>query len=147
MASNEAGSDEGAPRRNVREHDVVRKASGGGGTVEVGNRHRVRTTVHGVQFVYAEAGDTQASLAKDLDLMPWQIRTYNEVGKQHEFLQGDRIYMQPKKGHAATPVAHRETRAPDKTCRSPKCTDDIRTPALRAKTTSSPTKCRVPARS
>ena len=103
VASNDAGSDEGAPRRNVREHDVVRKASGGGGTVEVGNRHRVRTTVHGVQFVYAEAGDTQASLAKDLDLMPWQIRTYNEVGKQHEFLQGDRIYMQPKKGHAATP--------------------------------------------
>ena len=59
--------------------------------------------MHGVQFVYAEAGDTQASLAKDLDLMPWQIRTYNEVGKQHEFKAGDRIYMQPKKAHAATP--------------------------------------------
>ena len=88
---------------NVREHDVVRKANTGGGTVEVGGTHRVRTTVHGVQFVYAEAGDTQASLAKDLDLMPWQIRTYNEVGKQHEFKAGDRIYMQPKKAHAATP--------------------------------------------
>ena len=88
---------------NVREHDVVRKANTGGGTVELGGTHRVRTTVHGVQFVYAEAGDTQASLAKDLDLMPWQIRTYNEVGKQHEFKAGDRIYMQPKKAHAATP--------------------------------------------
>ena len=88
---------------NVREHDVVRKANTGGGTVELGGTHRVRTTVHGVQFVYAEAGDTQASLAKDLDLMPWQIRTYNEVGKQHEFKPGDRIYMQPKKAHAATP--------------------------------------------
>ena len=88
---------------NVREHDMVRKANTGGGTVELGNTHRVRTTVHGVQFVYAEAGDTKASLTKDLDLMPWQIRTYNEVGKQHEFKAGDRIYMQPKKAHAATP--------------------------------------------
>ncbi|MDP7434774.1 MAG: glucosaminidase domain-containing protein [Flavobacteriales bacterium] len=88
---------------NVREHDVVRKANTGGGTVELGGTHRVRTTVHGVQFVYAEAGDTKASLTKDLDLMPWQIRTYNEVGKQHEFKAGDRIYMQPKKAHAATP--------------------------------------------
>ena len=88
---------------DVREHDVVRKASAGGSTIELGGTHRVRTTVHGVQFVYAEAGDTQASLAKDLDLMPWQIRTYNEVGKQHEFKPGDRIYMQPKKAHAANP--------------------------------------------
>jgi len=103
VASNDEDRDEGVQRRNVREHDVVRKASGGGGTVDVGNRHRVRTTVHGVQFVYAEAGDTQALLAEDLDLMPWQIRTYNEVGKQHEFQPGDRIYLQPKKGHAATP--------------------------------------------
>ena len=90
------GARERARRGHVREHDVVRKANTGGGTVELGGTHRVRTTVHGVQFVYAEEGDTQASLAKDLDLMPWQIRTYNEVGKQHEFQPGDRIYMQPK---------------------------------------------------
>ena len=87
---------------NVREHDVVRKANTGGGTVDLGGAHRLRTTVHGVQFVYVEAGDTQASLATDLDLMPWQIRTYNEVGKQHEFMPGDRVYLQPKKSHAAT---------------------------------------------
>ena len=89
-------------RVNVREHDVVRKANAGGGTVELGGAHRVRTTVHGVQFVYAEDGDTQASLAKGLDLMPWQIRTYNEVGKEHNFMPGDRVYLQPKKSHAAT---------------------------------------------
>ena len=99
----EDGTRSGSTTRvNVREHDVVRKASTGGGTVELGGTHRVRTTVHGVQFVYAEEGDTQASLAKGLDLMPWQIRTYNEVGKQHTFMPGDRVYLQPKKSHAAT---------------------------------------------
>ncbi|MGB2423531.1 MAG: glucosaminidase domain-containing protein [Flavobacteriales bacterium] len=99
----EQGTHSGSRTRvNVREHDVVRKASTGGGTVELGGTHRVRTTVHGVQYVYAEEGDTQASLAKGLDLMPWQIRTYNEVGKQHTFMPGDRVYLQPKKSHAAT---------------------------------------------
>ena len=99
----EHGTRSGSQARvNVREHDVVRKASTGGGTVELGGTHRVRTTVHGVQYVYAEEGDTQASLAKGLDLMPWQIRTYNEVGKQHTFMPGDRVYLQPKKSHAAT---------------------------------------------
>jgi hypothetical protein len=105
-AKNESARQKGdrSPREevNVREHDVVRKANTGGGTVDLGGAHRLRTTVHGVQFVYVEAGDTQASLAKDLDLMPWQIRTYNEVGKQHEFMPGDRVYLQPKKSHAAT---------------------------------------------
>ena len=119
VASNNAGGDEGAPRRNVREHDVVRKASGGGGTVEVGNRHRVRTTVHGVQFVYAEAGDTQASLAKDLDLMPWQIRTYNEVGKQHGKAIG--FTCSRRKGACRHAVA-RATRPRE---RSPKCTASV----------------------
>ena len=42
--------------------------------------------------------------------MPWQIRTYNEVGKQHEFKAGDRIYMQPKKAHARHAVVHRPSR-------------------------------------
>ena len=103
MASNDEESDEEVQRRNVREHDVVRKASNGGGSVDLGNRHHIRTTVHGIQFVYAESGDTQSSLAKDLGLMPWQIRVYNEVGQQHAFQEGDRVYMQPKKNHAAIP--------------------------------------------
>ena len=95
LASNEG-------ERNVREHDVVRRANNGGGTLDLGRSHRLRTTEHGVQFVYAEEGDTQASLTQDLDIMPWQIRAYNEVTKNHEFKAGDRIYLQPKKGHAAT---------------------------------------------
>ena len=89
-------------RRNVREHDVVRRANRGGGTVDLAGAHKVRTTVHGVQFVYAEPGDTHESLARELGLMPWQIRTYNEVGKAHTFMPGDHVYLQPKKNHAAT---------------------------------------------
>ena len=87
---------------NIREHDVVKKARSGGGSMNLGKTHTLRTTEHGVQFVYAEAGDTQASLARDLDIMPWQIRTYNEVTKDHTFKPGDRVYLQPKKSRAGT---------------------------------------------
>ena len=87
---------------NIREHDVVKKARSGGGSMNLGKTHTLRTTEHGVQFVYAEAGDTQASLARDLAIMPWQIRTYNEVTKDHAFKPGDRVYLQPKKSHAGT---------------------------------------------
>lgn len=90
------------PDKNVREHDVVRRASTGGGTMEMGRAHRVRTTVHGVQFVHVEHSEPIADLARSLDIMPWQIRTYNEVSKSHTFQKGDRLYLQPKKSHAAT---------------------------------------------
>jgi membrane-bound lytic murein transglycosylase D len=68
----------------------------------MGRAHRVRTTVHGVQFVHVEHSEPIADLARSLDIMPWQIRTYNEVSKSHTFQKGDRLYLQPKKSHAAT---------------------------------------------
>ena len=42
-----------------------------------GGARRIRTTEHGIQFVFAREGDTQKSLAKELDMMPWQFRKYN----------------------------------------------------------------------
>ena len=60
---------EAALASNVREHDVVRRANNGGGTLDLGRSHRLRTTEHGVQFVYAEEGDT-GGLTQDLDIMP-----------------------------------------------------------------------------
>jgi len=79
----------------------VRKARNGGGSMDLGEAHRIRTTIHGVQFVYFEPGDTPEALGKELNLMPWQVRAYNEVGKNHSFEAGDRVYLQPKKNHAA----------------------------------------------
>jgi LysM repeat protein len=66
-----------------------------------GGARRIRTTEHGIQFVFAREGDTQKSLGKELDMMPWQFRKYNGVSKSHVFNLGDKIYLQPKKNHAA----------------------------------------------
>lgn len=90
-------------RDKTKEHTIIRKADNGGGTLNLDNSHRIRTTVHGVQFVFVEPGDTQESLARSLNMMPWQIRTYNEISKEHVFHAGDKLYLQPKKNHADHP--------------------------------------------
>ena len=59
--------------------------------------HSVSTTENGIQFIYADAGDTFESLSEDFEMMEWQFRKYNEVGKDHRFKKGEIVYLQPKK--------------------------------------------------
>jgi len=64
-------------------------------------RRDVRTTDHGVQYILARKGDSSKSLSNDLEMMAWQFRKYNEVGKDYLFSEGERVYLQPKKNYAA----------------------------------------------
>lgn len=73
-----------------KEERKVRNVSGHNG-------RNIMTTVNGIQYVLAKKGDDMKSLSKELDMMPWQFRSYNEVGKNHSFKNGDIIYLQPKK--------------------------------------------------
>lgn len=67
-----------------------------------GHRGRnIMTTENGIQYVLAKSGDEMHQLAKELDMMPWQFRSYNEVSKNHKFKKGDVIYLQPKKSRAS----------------------------------------------
>jgi len=97
----ESGVAEAEADRAAAHEWEVRKARKGGGSLDLASTHRIRTTEHGVQYVYVEPGDTPEALARALNLMPWQVRKYNEVRKDHAFEAGDRLYLQPKKGHAA----------------------------------------------
>ena len=36
-------------------------------------------------------------LAKKLDMMEWQFRKYNDIGKKHFFKKGEIVYLQPKR--------------------------------------------------
>jgi hypothetical protein len=57
----------------------------------------IMTTVNGIQYILAQSDEDMNALSKELDMMPWQFRSYNEVGKNHKFKKGDIIYLQPKK--------------------------------------------------
>jgi len=55
---------------------------------------------NGVPFVYALANDDFEKLSLELDLMPWQIRKYNDIGRDHHFTAGEVIYSKPKRRKA-----------------------------------------------
>ena len=56
-----------------------------------------------IQFVVADGGETITSLAEELELMPWQIRKYNDLPDGHTFAEGELVYIQPKRGRCKTP--------------------------------------------
>jgi hypothetical protein len=66
-----------------------------------GSKHSIRTTENGIQYVLALEGDNIKSLAEELEMMEWQFRRYNEVGKNFQFSKGDEIYLQPKRKNAS----------------------------------------------
>ena len=59
--------------------------------------YSVSTTENGIQFVYVAEGDDIKKLAKKLDMMEWQFRKYNDIGKKHIFKKGEIVYLQPKR--------------------------------------------------
>mgnify|MGYP006154254513 CR=1 FL=1 len=66
-----------------------------------GTKHSIRTTENGIQYILAVEGDKIKALAKELEMMPWQFRRYNDIGKNFQFRKGDKIYLQPKKNSAS----------------------------------------------
>jgi hypothetical protein len=59
-----------------------------------------------VRFVEARTGDTYGSLARELDVMPWQLYRYNGVPRgelDYAPVAGERVYLEPfrRRGDAA----------------------------------------------
>ncbi len=68
-------------------------------TVSV-EKHRVME-INGTDCILAKSGDTYASLAKELDMMAWQLPKYNEVSASTALREGQTVYLQPKRRKAA----------------------------------------------
>ncbi len=52
---------------------------------------------NGIKYVIAHHGDTYHSLAKELNLGYWQLPKYNETTEDAALLEGEIVYIQPKK--------------------------------------------------
>lgn len=68
--------------------------------------YRVIKTNNRIKFVEARPGDTPESLAEELEMMPWQIVSYNELEGGRQIRPGQIIYLQPKRrqGNKATHI-------------------------------------------
>ena len=64
------------------------------------NQYNIKYSDNKIKFVKAKKGDTPESIAKRLELGPWQIKWYNNVKKQHTFKEGETVYIQPKRSKA-----------------------------------------------
>ncbi|MGB0392121.1 MAG: glucosaminidase domain-containing protein [Salibacteraceae bacterium] len=61
----------------------------------------VKISPNGIKYVKANKGDTPETLAKKLEMGPWQITAYNNVKKNYRFTDGQVVYLQPKRGKSA----------------------------------------------
>jgi LysM repeat protein len=55
---------------------------------------------NGVNFIYAKAGDTYQTIAKDTEIREWQIRSFNDLNKKDKIKEKQVIYIQAKKNKA-----------------------------------------------
>ncbi len=62
---------------------------------------RVESTNNRIRYVVARRGDSPESLARELDMRPWQIIRYNELEDGQQILAGQFIYLQPKRRRGA----------------------------------------------
>ena len=73
-------------------------ASGDNFSISVG-KYPVREN-NRTDYILAKEGDTYVSLAKELDIMPWQLPKYNEIDTSEPLQHGQIIYLQPKRRKA-----------------------------------------------
>ncbi len=58
-------------------------------------------TYNRIDYVIVKSGDTFESIAEKHEMMVWQLYKYNELQKNAKLINGNRLYLQPKRRNAA----------------------------------------------
>jgi hypothetical protein len=53
-----------------------------------------------ISYIIARPGDTYTSVSNELDLLPWELRKYNELDEGAKIDSGQILYIQPKRKRA-----------------------------------------------
>ena len=67
---------------------------------ERGGNNRIIFKNNGVKFILARKGDTYRKIAGEFGIYTWQVEKYNEAGKKSKVKEGDKVYLERKKGSA-----------------------------------------------
>lgn len=65
--------------------------------IELSDKPMVKLSSNKIKYIIAKKGDTPVSIANQLEMGSWQIKTYNDVGKGYKFDEGELVYLQPKR--------------------------------------------------
>ncbi len=81
--------------------NAKRDVNDGFGTVDLTASRSVELSRNRIKYTFGKDGDTFESIAKELDMMDWQIRKYNDFARNHKIKAGEIIYLQPKRARAS----------------------------------------------
>lgn len=65
--------------------------------ITLSNNRQIQLSENRIKYTVVKAGETQESLANDMDMNPWQIRRYNDLEGDESLKEGQIIYLQPKR--------------------------------------------------
>jgi len=68
--------------------------------VSISLKRSIKISDNNIKFILAKEGDTFESIARELEIMPWQIWKYNDLSKSSPLTSGQMLYIQPKRGIA-----------------------------------------------
>ena len=66
--------------------------------VSISLSRSIKISGNNIKFILAKEGDTFESIARELEIMPWQIWKYNDLSKTSTLTSGQMLYIQPKRG-------------------------------------------------
>ena len=66
-------------------------------TVTVNIGHTISKTANLVPFIVIKRNDSYEKLEKEFAIRKWQIVKYNDLRKNHELKEGERIFLKPKR--------------------------------------------------
>jgi len=96
------GKEPKKPKKEPKEPKHTPRETGSfeAGVIDMYGSYEVRKSENNIKFITATGGEGVAEVADALELGPWQIKMYNDVGNDHQFAKGDIIYIQPKRSKA-----------------------------------------------
>lgn len=80
--------------------------SSGDIVVDLSKQAKVYISDNRIKYVVAEGQESPESLAKKLNVLPGQLRRYNDFDKGETIASGTRVYLQPKRNKAAKVSTH-----------------------------------------
>lgn len=68
--------------------------------ITIAHNRQVSLSDNRIKYVVVKSGDTQESIARDMEMNPWQIKRYNDFSGDEKLKEGQIIYLQPKRNKA-----------------------------------------------
>lgn len=69
-------------------------------SIEIDIKRRKTLERNRIKYIVAEKGDNISSITKELGMLSWEIRKYNEIETDSDISAGEVVYLQPKRWRA-----------------------------------------------